>query len=212
MEENLQLRKVKAVLASDGTLKLKADTRYTGMQQDNIQGVVNELSNDRLKEYLHEELDFATCDINGFDYKENKTALPSIDESLDITVSNYATITGKRIFMLPNLMSRMQTRLTSDPGRKYDLVLGFEYKDADSMEIELPDGYLPEAMPQDVKVETRFGRYSCSVRLNGNRLFYYRSLEHYSGRFPAGDYDKLVEFYETIYRSDRNRVVLIKNE
>lgn len=210
VKENIQVRYVKGILHDDGTLTTKATTRYGGVQQDDIHGMINYLSKDKVKEYLHNELDFATYDINSFDYKENKTRLPSIDESLDITVRNYATITGKRLFIIPNVMTRTSRKLSIDTARIYDLELGFEYEDTDSVEITLPEGYQPEAMPENVLVKTRFGKYNCSVKLEGNKLFYFRNIEHYGGRFPAADYNELVRFYETIYKADRNRVVLVR--
>ncbi len=85
--------------------------------------------------------------------KKNKSTLPAIDESLDITVSNYATITGKRLFIIPNIMTRTHRKLAADTERKYDLELGYEYKDIDSVEIEIPAGYETESMPADVTVK-----------------------------------------------------------
>lgn len=210
--DNLQSRSVKAQLEVDGTLRVKSLTVYSGLQQDDIHGLINQLSRDKVKEYLHEQLDFATYDINQFEYKEEKRSLPAINESLDITVSNYANITGKRLFIVPNVMTRSYRKISQDTARKYDIQLGIEYKDVDSVEIELPAGYEPEAMPQDVLVTSKFGKYNCSVKLKGNKLYYYRSIESYSGRFPAKEYNDLAKFYETVYKADRNKVVLVKNE
>lgn len=212
MKDNLQRRHIKATLESDGTLKMSTHTNYTGMQQDDIHGRINALSKEKMKEYLQEQLDFSTYDINSFDYKEQKNSLPAINETLDITVSNYATITGKRLFIVPNVMTRTWRKLNLDSTRKYDIELGFEYKDVDSVEIELPKGYEPEAMPKDVTINSQFGKYTSSVKLKDNKLYYYRSIEHNSGRFPAKQYKDLVEFYGAIYKADRNKVVLVKNE
>jgi hypothetical protein len=212
MSENLQARKINGVLQDNGTLKIAAATRYTGMQQDHIHGMINALSKEKVKEYLQEQLDFSTYDINTFEYKEFKASLPAINESLDITVSNYATITGKRLFIMPNVMTRTSRKLSIDSTRKYDIQLGFEYKDVDSVEIELPKGYETEAMPKDVTINSQFGKYTSSVKLKDNKLYYYRSIEHNSGRFPAKQYKDLVEFYGAIYKADRSKVVLVKNE
>jgi Domain of Unknown Function with PDB structure (DUF3857)/Transglutaminase-like superfamily len=212
MKENLQVRYIKAKLEENGTLNIKADTRYTGMQQDDIHGMINHLSKEKVKEYLHKQMAFSTYDISQFDYTERRASLPAIDESLTITVSNYATITGKRLFIVPNIMTRSGRKLSLDSTRKYDIQLGYEYKDVDSVEVELPIGYEPEAMPQAVSVSGKFGNYSCSVQLRDNKLFYYRMIEHYGGRFPAKEYDELVKFYEAIYKADRTRVVLVKKD
>ena len=212
MKENVEIRQVKAVLDEEGTLQLKSETSYGGLQQDYYHGLINSLSKDKVKESLHEQLDFATYDIRSFNYKEKKSSLPVIEESLDIEVRNYATITGKRLFIIPNVMTRAKRRLPADVERKYDLELGFAYNDVDTVEIILPAGYAAESIPQDVSVVSKFGKYNCAVKLLGNQLLYYRTVEHYGGHFPATDYAGLVKFYETMYKADRNKVVLVKNQ
>jgi hypothetical protein len=213
LDENGQFRKINAVLSDDGALLIKAKTNYGGLQQDNLHMLINSLSKEKVKEYLHDELDFATYDVSQFEYKENRQSiLPSIDESLTITVSNYATVTGKRLFITPNIMTRSYRKLTADTARKYDILFDLEYRDIDSVEIELPAGYTPESMPQPVTISSPFGKYTSSVKLNDNKLFYYRCIEQYSGRFPPKDYANLVKYYEDVYKADRSRVVLVKNE
>jgi len=90
--------------------------------------------------------------------------------------------------------------------------LKLEYTDIDTAEIELPAGYELESKQPDVSISNKFGKYSNSLKLSGNKLVYYRSMEQYSGRFPAKDYKDLVAFYESIYKADRNKVVLVKKE
>ncbi|HVZ56773.1 MAG TPA: DUF3857 and transglutaminase domain-containing protein [Chitinophagaceae bacterium] len=212
LRENLQVRHIKASLDEGGNLQVQANSTYDAEQQDDVSGLINTLSRDKVKEYLHENLDFATYDISSFDYREKKGRLPSVDESLAISVSNYATATGRRVFILPNVMSRARLRLKEDTARQYDVVLDYAYRDVDTVEISLPAGYQPEAMPPDVDVSNPFGRYRCSVRLLGNTLYYYRLREQYSGRFPATQYNDLVRLLELVYKNDRNRVVLVKKD
>ncbi len=212
IKENIQHRNINATLSEDGTLFVKAATTYGGLQQDNIHGLINNLSKDKVKEYLHEQLDFATYDITRFTYAENKTGTPTINESLDIAVTNYATITGKRLFIVPNVMTRTGRKLTADEERKYDIVFTSDYQDVDSVEITIPPGFAPESMPQAVAISNKFGKYDCSVKLSGNKLFYYRSIERYAGQFPAKEYGDLVKFYEAMYKADRSKVVLVKQE
>lgn len=212
IKDNLEKRNVKAVLQDNGTLTVNVTTNYGGLQQDELHQLINNVSKDKVKEYLHEQLDFATYDISKFDYRENRTALPSIDESLDISVSNYANITGKRLFIVPNVMTRTHQKFSVDSTRKFDVVFNLEYQDVDTVEIELPKGYEAESIPKDVSVKSQYGQYSCSVKLSGNKLYYYRNIERFSGRFPANSYEDLRQFYEAMYKADRNRVVLVKNE
>ncbi len=212
INENVQTRNIKAKLDDDGSLYLTAATSYTGMQQDDLHEMIHHLSKEKVKEYLHEQLDFSTYDITQFDYKEAKNPLPAINESLNITVSNYAAITGKRLFILPNVMTRSGRKLSQDSTRKYDIQLNYEYRDVDTVEIEIPGGFELEAVPQAVKVAGKFGSYSSAVQLKDNKLYYFRSVEQIGGRFPAKDYPDLVKFYESVYKADRNKVVLVRKE
>ncbi len=212
MKENLEIRRIKATLDEEATLMVKSETTYGGLQQDLYHDLINSLSKDKVKEFLHEQLDFATYDIQNFSYKETRSSLPAVEESLDIEVKNYATITGKRLFIVPNIMTRSHRKLAADSARKFDLELGFEYLDIDTVEINLPAGYTGESIPKDVTISSKFGKYFSSVKLTGSTIIYYRHIEHYGGRFPASDYPELVRFYEAIYKADRNKVVLVKNE
>jgi len=212
MNENSQIRNVKAKLEDDGSLSTVILTKYKGLQQDNVHGLINNLSKEKVKDALNEELDFATYDVNKFDYTQSKTWDPSIEERLDVFVSNYATITGKRLFINPNVTNRSQRKLKNDEDRKCDIELSLEYKDLDSVEIEIPGGYEPESIPQPVNIETEFGKYSSTVKLMGNKISYYRKREQYSGTFPAKDYADLVKYYDSIYKADRNKIVFVKKE
>jgi transglutaminase-like putative cysteine protease len=212
LNENTQHRKIKAVLNEEATLSIKATTTYSCMQQDNLHMMIHALSKDKVKEYLQGQLDLATYEIGGFNYKERQSRFPSIEEELDISASNYATITGKRLFIIPNIMTRHARRLTPNESRKYEVELDNEYRDTDSVEIIIPAGYTAESVPPDVVLDTRFGRYRSSVKIEGNRILYQRTMEHFAGRFPAADYAELVKFYDAMYKADRAKMVLVKNE
>jgi hypothetical protein len=212
LTDNLETRKLKAVLDDDASLKIQVNTIYKGLEQDDVHGMINYLSKDKVKEYLQRQLDFPTYDLDKFEYKENKSMIPEVEEKLDLYVSNYASITGKRLFIVPNVMNRSYTKLKMDEERKYDIILRHEYKDIDSVEIEIPKGYESESLPQPVTIESKFGKYYSNTKLDNNKIRYYRIMEQYSGRFPAKDYADLVKFYDAVYKADRNKVVLVKNE
>jgi transglutaminase-like putative cysteine protease len=210
IRENLLVRKVRAKLDPDGTLGMKVHTRYGGTQQDELSMMINQLSKDKVQKILQEELELSTYSVDDFKYEETRAVLPELDEELSVTVSNYATISGKRIFITPNILNRNGTRLEQEEDRKVDFVFYSEYRDEDSCEIEIPDGYQLEAKPADVTLKTKFGTYTCSSKLEGNKISYHRVLEKYAGRFPVKDQAALIQFLGDIYTADRSRMVLVK--
>lgn len=212
IKENLQVRKINGKVDTDGTLVMKVNTDYGGIQQDNLSGMINALSKDKVQKILQEELQLSTYDVNDFKYTETKASLPELNEQLDITVSGYATVSGKRFFINPNILNRSSRKFDADEKRTVDLFFIDEWRDEDDYEIEIPEGYQLEAALQNVSIKTKFGTYSCSAELKGNIIFYHRVREQFSGRFPAKDQAGLAKFYEDIYKADRGKLVLVKRE
>jgi hypothetical protein len=212
LNDNTQLRKINAAINNEGHLTADIYTCYKAIQQDDLEGIINGLSRDKILEYLKKEIDLPTYDVSKFDYKQEKAAIPCINENLSLTASNYAQVSGRRLFINPDIMNRSDNKLKADEERKYEIELKNEYRDIDSAEIKIPPGYQPESLPQEMKIESKFGRYASSTKVLPDKIIYYRLREQYSGRFPAKDYAELVKFYEQIYKADRNKVVLIKKE
>ena len=211
-KENVKQRNITAAINAEGNLTAEIRTNYKAIARDYIHQVIHGLSNDKIKEYLKDKIDLPSFEIKQFSYNENRSLLPSIDESIGLVADHYAAISGKRIFIVPNLLSKINTRLDLTEERKYDIELSSESTSLDSVEISIPAGYRIEALAPDSRLETRFGKYSSSVKLDGNKLHYYRRLEQYSGHYPASEYADLAKFYDHVYKADRSRVVLVKNE
>lgn len=210
--QNIQSRKTAGIIAEDGQLTTRINTMYTAIEQDNLHHLIHDLSREKQLEYLKAQIDLPHYDVTRFEYKEDKSAVPTIDEELEIKALNYASVTGKRLFLYPNVISRHSSRLKVDDTRKYPVSIKYEYTEIDTTELTLPAGYLPEALPEPVKIEGKFGRYSSLVEMKPDRLVYYRKYENFSGEFPASEFNDLVKFYDQIYKADRGRVVLVKKE
>lgn len=211
-KENVKQRTITASVNEEGHLTAQVRTNYKAIARDYIHQVIHGLSNDKIKEYLKERIDLPSFEVKQFSYKENRNLLPSIDETVDLVANHYASISGKRIFIVPNLLSKITTRLDATEERKYDIELSGENTNIDSVEIAIPAGYHIEALAPDSKLETKFGKYSTSIKMDGNKIRYYRRLEQYSGQYAAKDYADLAKFYDQIFKADRSRVVLVKNE
>lgn len=214
LEQNLQLRSLKAVLDGNGNLTATSATRLTGLQQDWYHAFITSVSAEKQLEILKEKLNLPSYDIRKFHYTPHPQArpVPEMTEDLELTVTNYATFSGKRLFIVPNVLNRNTIKLTQDDARKSDIWLRTASRDVDTVEITIPDGYTPESVFQPVTLETRFGKYQASVKVEGNRITYIRTCELKAGQYPAKDYQALEEFFATIYKTDRNRVILVKKE
>ncbi len=116
------------------------------------------------------------------------------------------------MFITPNIIDRFDDQLKETTTRKYPIRIMTAISDIDTAVIQVPDGYTPESIPAAVKYETIFGSYQASVEFKAGQLIYYRRYERNDGEFPASAYNTMVDFYNKMYRADRARVVLVKNE
>ena len=172
--------------------------------------MLNAVSKERVAEILKAQLNLPSYDIAKFDYSDEKGALPAINEMLELTANNYCTISGKRLFVIPNILNKSSSKITGAATRKFDIKLSSAFTDIDSVEINIPGGYTPESIPANISLETKFGTYNSNVKVTLNKIVFVRNFQRNSGSFPASDAVPLAEFFSKIYSSDRAKIVFIK--
>lgn len=210
MNDNLQVRKTFATVDESGNTEIHENGQYRAVQQEDLHYLINYNAKDKQLEKLKRQFDLPQYDVVSFNYKEDRSIVPAINEDVQLTAIGYASVTGKRLFIMPNILSKSGNKPVTADARKYDLVLDLEYKDVDTVEIKIPDGYTPESVPQPQQITTKFGKYTSSAKIEGNKIYYYRTMERFSGRFAPAAYNEFVQFYEQIYKADRSKVVMVK--
>ncbi len=210
--ENLQVRQVEAIIEDGGNLKARAFTKYTGLQQDNLQNLLETASREDIMKAMRGRFDLPTYDVVDYQHTENGGRIPELLETIDLTVTGYAQVSGKRLFLMPNVLTRSGVKLVVDSIRMFDVELDFDYLDSDTVTIRVPTGYEIESMPKPIKLETKFGAYSNEYAYENDMVTYIRTVQQKHGRFPPSDYAELANFYQTIHKSDRVKMVLRKKE
>jgi hypothetical protein len=212
VDQNTQYRKMDAVVNEDGSLHCKAITTYSAMQQDDIHGMIHALDKDKQKEHLQQKFSLGTYEIKSFSYEERMKDIPEIEENLELYAMHYAQVTGKRLMVTPNILSRSTWRLNKDSLRKFEIVFTYPYTDVDSVAITVGAHYKVETMPKPVKIETAFGSYESNVDVRNGVVYYYRKMVTYDGRYAPSKWAELVKMMDDIAKADKARVVLVKSE
>ena len=211
LTDNVQQRKISADLDNEGNLKFESKTSYKALCQDDVESTIHHLSREEQLNKLKSEFSLPTYDVLSFDYREDYSKrIPVIHESLKIAVNNYAQVSGKRIFINPDILTRYTEKLPEEKNRRFVIDLKDENHYIDSVQISVPAGYETESKPRDLELKNKFGKYSNRTILSENKIIYYREFEQYSGRFPASDYADVEKFYNDIYEADHKSIVLVK--
>lgn len=209
-EDNMQVRAVKASIDSTGKLEALLNTTYTGIQQDIPHELINDIDKNTKERYLNRELNLPTYKVNDSKYLEKKNRIPEVDEQLDVTALSYATISGKRLFIKPNLFNKIPSKFNEDDKRLFDIDYPYSFHDIDSIEIKIPSGYTSEAVPKTITLNSKFGTYNIDYKIADDKIKVIRDYKRSSGNFPASDYKEFAKFSNDMYKADRGQVVLVK--
>lgn len=212
-EDNRQDRYVNATIDGSGKLTAKVSTVSRGLQQDNLHALINSSSPDEQKKRLQGIFSLSNYEVPSFNYFESReSALPAIHETLELVAPDYASITGKRLFLRPNIVATHSTRLTETDKREHDIVYTYAFIDKDTVNITIPEGYEIESVPLPVALSNQFGAYHVTYKIAGRQVLLTRHYERNAGTFPAKDYPAFVDFYNSIYKADQARIVFVKKQ
>ncbi|PUZ27149.1 Transglutaminase-like superfamily protein [Chitinophaga costaii] len=210
MDSNKELRRLTVKVDETGNAVMDCFTRSTGEEQDNLHGRNHNVSQERILKILKEQYSLPSYDINSYTWTEWPGKIPAIDEHMQLTVNNYAQITGKRLFLQPNVLNRSGFRLSKDSVRTGNLQLFNAIHDSDTTVFSLPLGYTPESFPKNTDLHSVFGDYHAELQVKDNTLTYIRDYKQRNGIFPASTYLSAVEFFDGIYKADHAKVVFVK--
>jgi hypothetical protein len=209
-DDNTQSRTADVFVELTGNAKAKVKTTYCGLQYQN--GELNQIINhqyDEQKKWLQKNVKIPAFDVVQFTMVNNKKVIPSAIVSTELNLSRFATVSGKRIFLTPNLMNKSSYIPEKLEARKSKIVLRIPFTDLDTVQYHLPEGIYPEFLPETIKVNSQFGEYEASYTVDQGQLLYIRKLKMNKGEFPPESYKEFTDFYKSINKADNTKIVFM---
>lgn len=209
-EVNVQSTSAVVTLSATGEAQATVKRMFSGLQYENgnLNFVVARQYDDQ-KKWLERHIDIPSFDIAAFTFKNIKDKIPSALITAELRMDRFATISGKRIFLIPNLMNRNTFVPEKVTDRKQDVIRRTAYIDVDTIRYHLPEGVYPEFLPEDINVKNRFGEYEVRYKIDQGSLVYIRRVKMQEGRFPASSYQELVDFYRNMSKADNTKLVFM---
>ncbi len=209
LEENRQLTHARVDLSDIEGSTAQINCTYSGLQYDNVSSLLRKSVSNREK-WLLNNIDIENFTVNDFSIEpvDGKDVVPEIVTELDISISNYVSQVGGRLFVPLNLMNATSYIPPRYRNRKQDIVLSYPFTDIDSVRYTLPDGYVIESSPEGCDIKSEFGEYSVSISTEGDELLYVRKRIMYEGKYPASSYNDFRQFYTDLSKQDDAKLVL----
>ncbi len=208
--DNIQLRHATVKLNQNGSGETNINTVYKGVLYDKISPVLIMDEADKRK-FIQQQLSIPSFNLLKFSYKEDRNIIPSIIEDIKLGLPNYASVLEERIFFNPNILTRFGKVPYMTQDRKSIINIRRSFSEYDTIIFILPANYRIDKLPENLTINSKFGKYSCEVHSDDNNLKYIRSFYLNKGQYLKDDYSSFVDFCERISAADEKRVTLIKN-
>jgi Domain of Unknown Function with PDB structure (DUF3857)/Transglutaminase-like superfamily len=209
-QHNVQSTTATVSVLADGNAKAKVSTTYSGLQYENggLDRFVTTQGEDQ-KKWIQRNTGIPSFDINSFSMVNHKSKIPSAVVNIDLTLNRFATVSGKRLFLTPNLMNRSTYIPEKVEDRKTNVVRRMAYTDIDTIRYQLPEEIYPEFLPAPIAHKSRFGEYEASFKIDQGSLLYIRKIKMNKGEFPPDSYNELIEFYKNVNKADQVKMVFM---
>jgi transglutaminase-like putative cysteine protease len=209
-ENNIQSTSAEIKLQINGDATGKTKTVYSGLQYENdgLDNVVVKSLEDQ-KKWIQNNMQIPTFDLLSFSMTNKKEKIPSAIVSTDLRLNRFASVSGKRVFLTPNLSNRSTFIPEKLETRASPVVRKTAYTDYDTIHYSLPEGIYPEFVPPPVSFSSQFGEYEAAFKFSEKGLIYTRRVKMKKGIFPPASYNELIEFYKNMNRADHTKVVFL---
>jgi hypothetical protein len=208
--DNTQSRTGDVFVDLAGDAKAKVKTTYRGLQYENndLNSILNDQYDDQ-KKWIQKNFKIPAFDVASFNMTNKKDKIPSAVVNADLVIRRFATVSGKRIFLTPNLLNKSTYLPEKLEKRKTTVVLRRPFTDLDTIRYHLPEGIYPEFLPEAVKIRSRFGEYEATFTIEQGKLIYIRRLKMNKGEFPAESYTEFSEFFKSLNKADNTKIVFM---
>lgn len=130
--------------------------------------------------------------------------------NLEFTAKNYGQVMQNRLLIFkPVVISRREGLSLTAGQRKHPVVLKSNAY-SETVRIKLPEGFAIDELPDPVNIQTGFGSYSTSYKVDNGELIFQRNLMQRATTIPVDKYESVRKFFESILAAEQAPVVLAR--
>ena len=207
-EQNVSYNRAHIMLQDDGSAKVDVDMRYECRQYEDMLPLMSRTEQQR-RDAMLGGLNMSAVTLGDFSFTEHKQsyATPHIDVSMQLESRKLANITGSRMFVPVGHFHKVTVPRALQQ-RKQPIYIDYGYLDIDTIVVNIPKGFVVEAVPQPVNEVTTLGELSQTFDATDNAVTIVTRHLMREGRYPASEYDTLRAFKTAVKKAYEQRIVL----
>ncbi len=210
-EDNLQVTRAEIKLDPQGSVNAKVVIESEGIQYDDRSYLGDESMKDLKKHYKSGYWSYNNnLEINKVSIDNNKDSI-SIKETLDVSISDYASLSGNDYLIKVNMFNRYNRVPKRYRNRKLPFKISRGFKDVDKYTFTIPEGFQLELLPPEKLIETKFGTYKVYLeKVDENTFIYHKTFLLKAGEHPKEDYASYRKFLRSVSKYENLRISLTK--
>lgn len=143
-------------------------------------------------------------------HPDDKDAGRGFDLDVDFKAAGYAQLMQDRLLVFkPVIVGRRHTVYLTENKRTSPIELDSNVM-RETVVFNLPQGFAVDEVPDAIKLDTSFGKYSTSYEVKDGKLLFTRSLTMNRSLIPADKYASVREFFTKIRDAEQTPVVLVR--
>ncbi|MDM1553362.1 MULTISPECIES: DUF3857 domain-containing protein [Chryseobacterium] len=207
-DQNKEKQKLKIKIEEDNSITGEGNFLYTGNQYDYNLGFVN--LNPKEKSYALKKrfdvLNFEKVEMKNFTNDKDKAV---ITYDIDFKTINYCKNAGSSlIFRAVPIFS--DNVYKTDENRELPFEIRQSFEDEYEISFIIPKGYKTDETPDDISINSEFGRYKLSFVKSGEEIKVSRKIQVNKGTYPKEKYNDYVGFRKKILNMDNSKILITK--
>ena len=202
-------RKASFQLTADGSLKGSVtDLRY-GDLAERRRYVFSSEDGKKQQEYMDRIIghDFTAASLTGLKVNNVDALDKDLTTTFDLQASHFASLTGPLLMVRPRVLGSYGLAVNHKI-RNVAIDLEQTMQGTDEYDIELPEGYVVDELPDPVKADFGFASYISSSEMHGRTLHYSRTYTVRQVTVPAAKYADVQRLAAVIAADEDSRAIL----
>jgi hypothetical protein len=198
-------------LGADGSLKGSVTDKRIGDLAEHRRGVFQHEDGKKQQEYMDRTIadDLTSASMSGLKVENVDALNKDLTTHFDLQAAHFASTSGGLLMVRPRVFGSYVLDVDRKP-RKVAIDLEETMQATDAFDIELPEGYVVDELPDPVKADFGFASYTSSTELQGRTLHYSRTYTLRAVTLPADKYADVQRLSSVIAADEQSLAVLKK--